>query len=120
MGSRTSVGGQFFRDLSRGNFATGRGLPAGSGTISRRGHVPRRRDTLVESRSIGSYVEEEINLKERLFVTGALRFDDNSAFGQNFNATVYPKASVSWLMSDEPFFRSGALNTLRLRAAFGA
>ena len=38
-----------------------------------------------------------MNLKQRLFVTGALRFDDNSAFGQNFNATVYPKASVSWL-----------------------
>ena len=34
VGSRTSVGGQFFRDLARGNFATGRGLPAGSGTIT--------------------------------------------------------------------------------------
>ena len=34
VGSRTSVGGQFFRDLARGNFATGRILPAGSGTIT--------------------------------------------------------------------------------------
>ncbi len=34
VGSRTSVGGQFFRDLARGNFATGRGLPAGSGSIT--------------------------------------------------------------------------------------
>ena len=103
VGSRTSLGGQFFRDLSRGNFATGRGLPAGSGSISGAANAEAS-DTTIESRSIGSYVEEEVNLKERLFVTGALRFDDNSAFGQNFDATVYPKASVSWLMSDEPFF----------------
>ena len=119
IGSRTSVGGQFFRDLARGNFATGRILPAGSGTITGAA-TTEAKDTLVESRSIGSYIEEEVNLKERLFVTGALRFDDNSAFGQNFNATVYPKASFSWLISEEPFFHSGALNTLRLRGAFGA
>lgn len=118
VGSRTSVGGQFFRDLARGNFATGRGLPAGSGTINGAGSTEAK-DTLIESRSIGSYIEEEINLKQRLFVTGALRFDDNSAFGQNFNATVYPKSSVSWLLSEEPFYNLKAINTLRLRAAFG-
>ncbi|HET7470593.1 MAG TPA: TonB-dependent receptor, partial [Gemmatimonadales bacterium] len=77
-------------------------------------------DTALESRSLGSYIEQEMALKERLFVTGALRFDDNSAFGKNFNATVYPKASVSWLMSDEPFFSKGSfLSTLRLRGAYG-
>jgi TonB-linked SusC/RagA family outer membrane protein len=119
VGSRTSVGGQFFRDLSRGNYASGRGLPAGSGTITG-AETTEARDTTLESRSIGSYVEEEISLKERLYLTGALRFDDNSAFGQNFNATVYPKASLSWLMSEEPFFHSGAINTLRFRAAYGA
>jgi TonB-linked SusC/RagA family outer membrane protein len=119
VGSRTSVGGQFFRDLSRGNYASGRGLPAGSGTITG-AQTSEARDTTLESRSIGSYVEEEISLKERLYLTGALRFDDNSAFGQNFNATVYPKASVSWLMSDEPFFHAKAINTLRFRPASGA
>ena len=119
LGSRTSIGGQWFRDLARGNFSTGRGLPAGSGTISG-ASTTEASDTLVESRSLGSYIEEEVNLKERLFVTGALRFDDNSAFGKNFDATVYPKASVSWLLSDEPFFNIDAINTVRLRAAYGA
>jgi TonB-linked SusC/RagA family outer membrane protein len=119
VGSRTSVGGQFFRDLSRGAYASGRGLPAGSGTITG-AETTEARDTTLESRSIGSYLEQEINLKERLYVTGALRFDDNSAFGQNFDATVYPKASLSWLISDEPFFHLSALNTLRFRAAYGA
>ncbi len=118
VGSRTSVGGQFFRDLNRGTFTTGFGLPAGSETLNG-ARSTEARDTTIESRSLGSYVEQEIALKDRLFVTGALRFDDNSAFGENFDATVYPKASVSWLISDEPFFRTDFINTLRFRAAFG-
>ncbi|MGH3996106.1 MAG: TonB-dependent receptor plug domain-containing protein, partial [Pseudonocardiaceae bacterium] len=118
VGSRTSVGGQFFRDLNRGTFTSGFGLPPGSETLNG-ARTTEARDTVIESRSIGSYVEQEISLKDRLFVTAALRFDDNSAFGENFNATAYPKASASWLISDEPFFRADFVNTLRLRAAFG-
>ena len=119
VGSKTSVGGQFFRDLASGTFASGRGLNAGSTTIAGAANTDASSAT-VESRSAGAYVEEEIALKERLFVTGALRFDDNSAFGRDFNATTYPKASVSWLMSDEPFFGDGSfLNTLRVRGALG-
>ncbi|CAN5750447.1 SusC/RagA family TonB-linked outer membrane protein [soil metagenome] len=119
LGSKTSVGGQFYRDRASGVLATGRGLPAGSGTITGAGSTEAR-DTTVESRSIGTYVEQELAVKQRLFVTGALRFDDNSAFGQNFDATVYPKASVSWLVSEEPFFnRDGFLSTLRVRGALG-
>ena len=119
LGSKTSVGGQFYRDFATGTFTTGRGLPAGSETITGAGSTEAR-DTTVESRSLGTYVEQEFAIKERLYVTGALRFDDNSAFGENFDATIYPKASVSWLVSEEPFFgRSGFLNTFRLRGAFG-
>jgi TonB-dependent starch-binding outer membrane protein SusC len=119
VGSRTSVGGQFFRDLLSGTFASGRGLAAGSSTIAGAANTDAS-ETTVESRSAGAYVEEEIALKDRLFVTGALRFDDNSAFGKDFNATTYPKASVSWLMSDEPFWSPQSfINTLRFRGALG-
>jgi TonB-linked SusC/RagA family outer membrane protein len=118
IGSKTTVGGQFFRDLSSGTLLTGRGLVPGAKTITGAA-VIEGKDTTVESRSIGSFVEEEIGLKERLFLTAALRFDDNSAFGKNFNLTTYPKASASWLVSEEPFWHSGVLNTLRVRGALG-
>ena len=119
LSSKTSVGGQFYRDLVHGTLATGRILPAGSETITGAGVTEAREET-VESRSLGTYVEQEFGIKQRLFVTGAMRFDDNSAFGRNFDATVYPKASVSWLLSEEPFFgERGWLGTLRLRAALG-
>jgi TonB-linked SusC/RagA family outer membrane protein len=117
--SKTSIGGQFYRDMTTTNFALGRILPAGSGTIAGAG-VTEASDQTIESRSVGSYVEQEFGLKQRLFLTGALRFDDNSAFGDNFNAVTYPKASVSYLLSEEPFFHAAWLKTLRLRGAFGA
>jgi len=119
VGSKTSVGGQWFRDFSTGTLVTGRGLVPGSETIAGAASVEASSQT-TESRSLGTYIEEEIALKERLFLTGAVRFDDNSAFGKNFNATAYPKASASWLLSEEPFFNKGFFNTLRLRGAFGA
>ena len=118
LGSKTSVGAQFFRDLTGGTLATGRGLVPGSSTIEGAGSVQASTRT-VESRSLGSYIEEEVSLKERLFVTGALRFDGSSAFGKNFSTTTYPKASASWLLSEEPFWHSALIPTLRLRGAYG-
>ena len=58
---------------------------------------------------MGVFAEEEVNYRGRLFLTGALRFDDHSAFGGQFNWVTYPKASVSWLVSDEPWFHSELL-----------
>jgi TonB-linked SusC/RagA family outer membrane protein len=119
LASKTSAGAQFFRDLTSGVLATGRGLVPGSSTLSGAASVEATNST-IESRSLGSYVEQELGINERLFVTGALRFDGSSSFGKDFSTTTYPKASVSWLVSDEPFFQLSALNTLRLRGAFGA
>ena len=100
-----------------GTFATGRGLPAGSETItgagSHRGPGHHRRVALRRELSW----RRSSRFNERLFVTGALRFDDNSAFGENFDATVYPKASVSWLLSEEPFFGRAASSTRCASAA---
>jgi hypothetical protein len=50
----------------------------------------------------------------------ALRSDQNSAFGTNFQSVLYPKASVSWLVSQEPWYSVPAwAGDLRLRLAFG-
>ncbi len=56
-----------------------------------------------------------------MFLTVAGRQDQNSAFGTKFQHITYPKASLSWLLSDEPFFpRYSWLSSLRLRSAYGA
>ncbi|HTL95789.1 MAG TPA: TonB-dependent receptor, partial [Gemmatimonadaceae bacterium] len=69
--------------------------------------------------TIGGYGQEEIGLNDRLFLTGALRVDNNSAFGSQFKWITYPKVSASWIVSEEPFWKLAFVNTLKLRAAYG-
>ncbi|MHB1169434.1 MAG: SusC/RagA family TonB-linked outer membrane protein [Longimicrobiales bacterium] len=72
-----------------------------------------------EQTSLGFYVQEQVGFKNRLFLTGAVRVDDNSAFGRDFSLVAYPKASVSWVVSEESFFELPWVDDLKLRAAWG-
>jgi TonB-linked SusC/RagA family outer membrane protein len=72
-----------------------------------------------EQTSLGFYVQEQVGWKDRLFATAAVRVDDNSAFGREFSLVVYPKASVSYVISDEEYFNIDWVDELKLRAAWG-
>jgi TonB-linked SusC/RagA family outer membrane protein len=77
-------------------------------------------ETFLENKNFGMYVQEQLSWKNRLFLTGAVRADDNSAFGANFDAVYYPKVSLSWVVSEEPFLTgSGLISQLKLRGAWG-
>ena len=120
MTSKTSVGVQYLRDFTYGVTASGTGLSAGGQTISFTS-TRTAGEATVEAVTLGAYVEEVFGLWDRLFLTAALRADDNSAFGQSFNMVLYPKGGISWVMSDEAFFpRSNLLSNFRLRGAYGA
>ena len=76
-----------------------------------------------EFNQVGVYVQEQLGWKDRLFVTAAVRADDASSFGQDFDIIVYPKASLSWVLSEEPTVRRyldvARIGTFRLRSAWG-
>lgn len=117
--STTSVGVQYFKDRFHRVDAFGRRLVAGSGSLAGTA-IPTVGESNDETVTLGTYIEEQVALRDRLFLTAAVRGDDNSAFGQDFEFIAYPKFSASWVISDEPFFRAPAfLNSLRLRAAWG-
>ena len=118
--SKTTVGVQFTRDLFQGNRASGFELPPGATTVSA-GAVIEASETTNESRTFGSFLEQGLAWRERVFVTGAVRSDRNSAFGADFETVFYPKFDVSWIVSEEDFFPAlGWMDQLRLRAALGA
>jgi outer membrane receptor protein involved in Fe transport len=118
--SRTIVGTQFSRIIFERNGATGLVLPPGATTVTA-GATAQADETSSESRTFGLFVEQSLAFRDRLFVTGAIRSDRNSAFGANFETVFYPKLSVSWVISDEPFFPlPGWANQIRLRSAYGA
>lgn len=119
LSSRTSIGSQYYKDVFFQNFAQGQRLTFGSRDIDGAAILiaSQATNTIVK---LGAFVEQQFNWKDRLFVTGAVRMDDVSSFGADFNAIVYPKASISWVVSDEPFFpESGTISLLRLRGAYG-
>jgi TonB-dependent starch-binding outer membrane protein SusC len=72
-----------------------------------------------EQTSLGFFVQEQVGWQDRLFATAAVRVDDNSAFGRDFSLVVYPKASLSWVISEEEFFNVEVIDELKLRAAWG-
>ena len=117
----TSLGAQFYR-RTQSNFAVrGSGFPhPASRTVNQ---TPAASSILfydfIENRSLGFYVQEELSWNDRLFVTGAVRFDDNSAFGANFEPVTYPKLSATWVVSEESFWSVDLVNSLRLRGAWG-
>ena len=69
--------------------------------------------------TLGFYAQEQLNINERLFLTAAVRVDDNSAFGENFSWITYPKVAASWVINEEPFFSVPFVSALKLRAAYG-
>jgi TonB-linked SusC/RagA family outer membrane protein len=72
-------------------------------------------------RTLGFLGREQFAWRDRVFLTGSVRTDKNSAFGADFARVIYPSASASWVVSDEDFFpKVAALSSLRLRAAVGA
>jgi TonB-linked SusC/RagA family outer membrane protein len=118
--SKTSVGIQMVRNVFDRNGSTGLVLPPGATTVTA-GATAQADEASSESRTLGGYIEENVAFRDRLFVTGAVRSDRNSAFGTNFKTVFYPKLAVSWVASDEPFIpMPGWVDQLRLRTAYGA
>lgn len=74
----------------------------------------------VDVKGLGFFVQEQVGWADKLFLTGALRIDNSSVFGDNIERLIYPKLSVSYVISDEQFMqRFGFVDNLKLRAAWG-
>ena len=117
--SSTSFGTQVTNENVDEVVAFGEDFPApGVSTVSAAGNT-QGFETRVEDATVGLYIQEQLAWQNRLFLTGAVRFDDNSAFGSEFDFETYPKVSASWVVSEEPFFSVPGLDMLRFRAAYG-
>jgi TonB-linked SusC/RagA family outer membrane protein len=121
----TVVGGQYLNEQNHWTFASGTNLIPGTGSLaaaSANKSVNESNQTII---TLGSYAREQIGFGDRLFLTGSMRADENSAFGKDFKFAYYPALSASWVVSEEPFLRdkswisSGFLSQFRLRAAYG-
>lgn len=119
--STTSVGGQYNRELFRRTDAFGAKLLAGAGSLSGTNARFAVNEVNQDVRTIGYYAREQLAWRDKLFLTGAIRTDRNSAFGQDFSNILYPSVSASYVIGEEDFFPKAldVVSLLRLRSAYG-
>ena len=120
LATTTSLGAQYYRNATAFLFGSGSVFPApGLTALSATTTGRSTGQDQLEDATLGFFAQQQLSWRDRLFLTAAIRADDNSAFGQNFDRVYYPKFSASWVVSDESFFTFPFLNTFRLRAAYG-
>jgi outer membrane receptor protein involved in Fe transport len=118
--SSFSWGGQVFRDRHRWteidvqNFA-GPGEP----TYTTGAELTYRNDLPSAVTNAGFFLQEQLGWRDRLFVTGGLRVDGSSAFGDDFGLQTYPKVGASYVLSDHDFWPKQWVETFKVRAALG-
>jgi TonB-linked SusC/RagA family outer membrane protein len=120
--STSSIGGQFYKKYRQTTQTTGREFPApGLRTVSAAA-IREGSQEYTTNTTVGMFVQQQFGWQDRLFLTAAIRADDNSAFGEEFDFVTYPKLSGTWVISEESFWQPArsAVNTLKLRAAYGA
>ena len=112
---RTTAGFNYTAQQVRLTNAVANGL-APVGELVSAGSVFAAGQSQVELRTLGFYGQQEASFKDRLFLTGAVRYDASSTFAPSERWQAFPKVSASYVVTDQ---KAGLLNTLRLRSALG-
>ncbi len=117
--SRSTVGVQYFENQFKGTTAWGIDIVNGGSSIGLAAETFSSEFHTFD-KTAGLFIDQQFGLNDRLFLTGAIRADDNSAFGQDFDLIYYPKAGLSWIASEEEFFPEiPMVDQLRFRGAWG-
>jgi len=119
LSGRTAGGAQYFQHKIETVSCEGRVFPNDKATACDAAVSLRGFSGLSEKVEIGAYLQQQFNYREYLFLTGALRVDDNSSLGASQSAIWSPSVNGSFVVSDLPSWNVGWLNELRLRAAWG-
>ena len=119
MSSSFSAGGQIFSDWDHTvyGFSEDFGGP-GEKTLTS-GATTTSSEDLLKVVNAGFFAQEVLGIGENLFLTGGLRVDGNSAFGEDLGLQMYPKFSTSYVISDTDFWPSDFWPVMKLRAAWG-
>jgi TonB-linked SusC/RagA family outer membrane protein len=117
--STTSLGAQLYRRRTNTTVVSGRDFPAqGVSTVAATTTQITGSQDVIVNKTVGLYGQEQLSWRDRLFLTGAVRVDNNSAFGKDYDVAAFPKLSASWVISEEPWTPAW-LGSLKLRSAFG-
>lgn len=116
LASTSTIGAQYYHRRSDLVWAQGEQFPAPdletiAATAQTFGF-----DDFVSNSTVGVFAQQQFAINDKLYLTGAVRIDNNSAFGEDFDFVTYPKVSASYVLAEG---QSGTISALKLRAAYG-
>jgi hypothetical protein len=118
--STTTIGTSYQRSMFRGTECFGFAITPGTASCKATANLKGTDENFSEVITVGAFAQQQFAWRDRLFLAASIRGDDNSAFGADFGFITYPSGSLSWVVSEEPFFpQSSFLSNLRLRTAIG-
>ncbi len=119
--SQIAFGFQGFRTETREIFASGTNIAAGARDFDNSGLITAG-EINTQLFTGGLFINPQFTLNDRLILDIGFRVDGSTAFGQQINYLIYPKAGLAWNISDEPFYPEAIkpyITGLKLRAAVG-
>jgi len=116
--STTSAGFQYFDRDQGWSSSIGSGFPfLGLETVSA-AITTSGAEARLKERSAGFFAEQQFGFGDALFVTLGARADAHSAFGDDVDYQFYPKADVSYILSEQVALPD-LFSSVRLRASYG-
>jgi TonB-linked SusC/RagA family outer membrane protein len=120
--STTSVGGTLQTERINSNSITGRQLsPVSQSASSGASIVTGDANSTLNIQ--GFYVQQTFGIANKLYLTGAIRRDGSSSFGEANRWQTYPKLSGSYVLSEENFWKNSSIGSvipsLKIRASYG-
>lgn len=119
--SITQVGYSMQYEKNHYSLLQGRGLAPFVQTVNGASTILPSTDGRSELSISGEYIQQNFKYKNQIFITGAVRRDGSSVFGENQRNQTYVKASGSYLISETDFWKDnvGWWDLFKIRAAYG-
>jgi len=121
LSSISSVGVQFYEKKQQIVYGYGETFPVAALETISSGATKTADEEFLQNKTFGVYYQQQFGINDRIFLTAAVRGDDNSSFGKNYDFVVYPKYSLAYALSEEPFFQNALpwITEFKFRTAFG-
>lgn len=123
LSSTTQLGGSYQYQKDLFSLLNGRGLAPFTQVVNSASTILVNNDSRSEFSISGAYLQQNFKYKDHLFVTGALRVDQSTVFGEDNRTQYYLKGNVSYVLSSADYWKklgiSSWWNSFKLRAAYG-
>ena len=119
LGSLSSYGIQYSHSEDLSHRASSETLLPGNSPVITEEVITSTERFFLEGKTLGVYLQQQFDWKDRVFLTGAVRRDDNSAFGADLGHAFFPRIMAAWVVREEGFRGVDRVSQLRLRGAWG-